>query len=193
MRLATSFYGVVLLFSIGYALFSDGLSGLGALFGEKAPTLPTLLAGIGVGLVIVGVTRLGVKMWYAIEDAARVIAVTLGPLTRRQALILAALSGVGEELLFRGALWEPLGLWGTTCLFALVHFVPKRQLWGYPLFAAGAGLLFGVLRMGTESVIPAVLAHVTVNAINLMWLGSNYDELARQEAADQIARAADES
>ena len=46
----------------------------------------------------------------------------LGPITFRAALGLALLSGVAEELLFRGALWPHLGLFGTTFLFALVRF-----------------------------------------------------------------------
>lgn len=189
LRLATGFYGVVVLFAAGFALFSKDV-GLLRMFGEKAPTLPGVLAGIGVGLVVVGVTRVGVRMWDAIEDAARIMSVMLGPLTPKQAVLLAVLSGVGEELLFRGALWPDLGLWGTTCLFGLVHVIPKRQLWGYPLFALLAGLLFGVLRMGTGSVVPCILAHVTVNALNLIWLGKRYDEFVRQDAAEHIAREA---
>ena len=189
VRLATGFYGVVGLFAVGFALFSDDV-GILLMFGEKAPEPAGLLAGIGVGLVIVGVTRVGVRMWGAIEDAARILSVMLGPLTKKQAILLAVLSGVGEELLFRGALWPDLGLWGTTLLFGLVHVIPKRQLWGYPLFAVAAGLLFGVLRMGTGSVVPCVLAHVTVNAINLIWLSERYAEFVRQDAAEHIAREA---
>ena len=71
----------------------------------------------------------------AVEDAGRHFARILGPLTWREALLLAAFSSIGEELLFRGALWPHLDLIGTSFLFALVHILPKRALWGYPLFA----------------------------------------------------------
>ena len=66
--------------------------------------------------------------------------------------------GVGEELLFRGALWPHLGLPGTTFLFGLVHIIPRKQLWGYPLFALGAGLLLGLLlAVGTGGLLSGFL------------------------------------
>ena len=173
VRMALIFYGIVALFALGYALFSGSI---GSLFGEKMPNVGNLLGGIGVGVAIVALTRVGVRTWPAIERAAREFSQMLGPLRRGDAVILAVLSGFAEELLFRGALWSSLGLLGTTCLFALVHVIPKRALWGYPLFALLAGLLLGLLREGTGSVIPPMLAHIVVNAINLHWIGARHAE-----------------
>ena len=64
----------------------------------------------------------------------------LGPLTPAQAIWLAMLSGFGEELLFRGALWPHLGLVGGAVLFGILHTVPVRGLAFYPVFAFLAGL-----------------------------------------------------
>ena len=66
-----------------------------------------------------------------------------------------------------------------TLLFGLVHVLPRRALWIYPLFALLAGLLFGLLREGTQSLWPCVLAHVTVNALDLAWIG----QIAKKRAA----------
>ena len=168
VRLAIFFYGVVALFAFGYAIFSGHI---GTLLGEGPPRLQHVLAAVGVGLIIVAGSRVGVRIWKPFARAAEVAGGMLGPLSLREALILALLSGTAEELLFRGALWPTLSLVGTTLLFAVVHIAPRRALWVYPLFAGVCGLLLGLLRDGTDSVIPPMVAHIVVNALNLAWLG----------------------
>ncbi len=179
LRLAAGFYGLVGLFAVGYATFDrlgrDADAGPPEPFlGLALPSLGLALGGIGLGLVIVGLVHVGLRALPGVKEAARLMAGMLGPLRWQQALALAAFSGVGEELLFRGALWEHLGLVGTAFLFGLVHVIPRRGLWAYPLFALGAGLLLGLLREASGSVFPAMLAHVTVNACNLAWLGARH-------------------
>jgi len=176
LRMALAFYGVVALFAFGYALFSGGL---GTLLGSRLPGVPDLVIGIGLGVVLVVLSRVGARAWPAMGRMSETLADLLGPLGPKHAVSLALLSGFAEELLFRGALWPHLGLLGTTLLFGLVHVLPRRRLWIYPLFALLAGLLFGLLREGTQSVWPSVLAHATVNGLNLAWLGG----IARRRAA----------
>lgn len=168
VRLAAGFYGIATLFAIGYAGFSGTI---GTLFGDEAPSAGATLAAVIMGLGIVGLSRLGARVVPRIARAADALGELLGPLSIGGALVLALMSGVAEELLFRGALWPHLGLWGTTFLFGLVHFVPKRALIGYPLFALAGGFLLGLLRRGGGSVLPPMLAHVIVNAMNLAWIG----------------------
>lgn len=169
LHVAAPFYGVVVLFAFGYALFSGGLPDL---FGEAAPTLPGLVGALGLGLALVVLARVGNRSWRPMTRLTEALAEWIGPIDLKTALLLALLSGGAEELLFRGALWPHLGLVGTTLLFGLVHFLPRRSLWIYPLFATLAGLLLGLLREGTQSLWPPMLAHVMVNALNLAWIGS---------------------
>lgn len=83
-------------------------------------------------------------------------------------LLMAVLPGVCEELFFRGFL-----LWGfrgscsdraavawVAVLFGLFHFDPYRLL-----AVSILGMLFGYLVIVTRSIVPAILAHVTNNAI----------------------------
>ena len=168
VRLAAGFYGIATLFALGYAAFSGTI---GTIFGEEGPGAGAILAAVAMGLGIVGLSRLGARVLPRVSRAADALGDLLGPLSWGGAIVLALMSGVAEELLFRGALWPHLGLFGTTFLFGLVHFVPKRALWGYPLFALVAGLLLGLLRRGSGSVLPPMLAHTIVNAMNLAWIG----------------------
>ena len=168
LRLAAGFYGVVMLFAVGYATFSGKLP---ELFGDEGPAASSLVGAVVVGFGIVGLCRLGNHLFPAVARAADALGELIGPVTWKGALGLALLSGVGEELLFRGALWPHLRIWGTTFLFALVHVVPKKALLGYPLFALGGGLLLGLLRLSGGNVLAPIVAHVIVNAMNLAWIG----------------------
>jgi membrane protease YdiL (CAAX protease family) len=167
LRRAAAFYGIVALFAVGFATFSEKL---GVLFGEKPLEWKGVLAALGIGLALVGLTRLGARAWKPMGRAARAGAAMLGPLTMGEVLGLALLSGFAEELLFRGALWPTLTLWGTTLLFGLVHVVPRLDLWVWPLFATLAGLAMGLVREGSGHLLPSILVHVLVNGFNLAWL-----------------------
>ena len=94
---------------------------------EMGP-LPALGLGAVAGLMLVVGSRwftLRSRAGAALADALRE---ALPPLRRRDAWLLALLSGFGEEALFRGALQPEVGLFWASLLFALVHLVPRRPL-----------------------------------------------------------------
>lgn len=167
LRLAVGFYAIVTVFAIGYALFSGGLR---TLFGESFPGPGNVLAAILVAAGVVGLCHLGDRIFPQVRRAGDALIGLLGPISISGALVLSALAGFAEELLFRGALWPALGLWGTSLLFGLVHTLPRRSLALYPVFAAVVGLLLGLLRSGSDSVLPPMIAHAGIDAANLLWL-----------------------
>lgn len=179
LRPACAFYGLVTLFALGYAVFTGQP---GALVGERLPAPALLAGGLGAGLLLVALSHLATRTWGAFAAARELLVRMIGPLGWGEALLLALLSGVAEELLFRGALWPHLGLVGSSLLFGLMHLLPHRAMWTYPLFATGAGFLLGLLRSESGSVLPPVIAHVTVNAINLAWLGREARRRAKAAA-----------
>lgn len=165
VRGATLFYAVLALLAWGWGVVFDSPV-LGA-----APTAADVGVGFAVGIGIVALCHLSHMLVPPMRRAADVMGEFFGPVRLGDALWLALVSGFAEEICFRGALWRQLGPVGTSILFGLCHVVPLRALRLYPLFAFFVGLLFAELRAGTGSVTPAIVAHVTVNALNIGWLG----------------------
>jgi hypothetical protein len=84
-----------------------------------------------------------------------------------QASLLALAAGLGEEIFFRAALLPflaaHLGLLAgallQALLFALMHPVPDRQAWAYPVWAFIAALVFVIPYLVTQSPLAGILAH----------------------------------
>lgn len=172
LRFASVFY---------LALAVAGALGLGwarggplslALFLVPAELPLDLLLGLAAAALLAGLWELGRRRLAAAAELEARLAALLGGLRRDEALALALLSGLAEETLFRGALQSAFGWTAATALFALLHSGPQRalRLWG--LFALLAGALFGALVLWRGTLAPAVIAHVGVNAFNLMRLSS---------------------
>lgn len=168
VRLATTFYVAIAFLSLVYAFLFGHVD---RLLGERVATGEGLARGLLTGVVVVAICHLGLLFRFG-REAARVLGEFLGPLGVAESVYLALLSGFAEELCFRGALWPHLGLYGSSILFGVLHTVPLRALAGYPIFAALAGLVFGTLREQTGSIWPPAVAHATINALNLAWLGA---------------------
>jgi len=78
------------------------------------------------------------------------------------ALAAALVSGVSEELFFRGWLLPTVGVWWQALLFMLLH-PAGRSGWAYTAYTGVAALVFGAVTVATESLWPALIAHVAVN------------------------------
>ena len=128
------------------------------------------LLGVFVGLGLVWLGRLGSRhtAWGRAMLASFVE--VLGGLRRHEVLALAFLSGIAEEALFRGALQPLIGVWWASLLFGLVHTGPARYFVAWTLFAFGFSLLIGAITLWRGGILVAVVAHITVNGINLAWI-----------------------
>lgn len=126
--------------------------------------------GLGAGLAMVVFSR----ALTALAEWAKVLAGEfrnhLGDMSHRQVVIGALLSGVGEELLFRGVLQPALGLWLATAVFGVLHVGPNRRFLPWTAMAFGAGFVFGLLFEWTGFLLAPMLAHVVVNYLNLRFL-----------------------
>jgi membrane protease YdiL (CAAX protease family) len=98
----------------------------------------------------------------------------LGHLDWRRCLLLAVLSGVAEETLFRGMIQPRVGLVAASLLFGLAHFVPRRALLPWTLMSVAAGFLLGWLFDVTGNLVAPVIAHAGINAVNLRFVSQRY-------------------
>jgi len=159
------------------ALVAVGLAGLWARDGLHV-LLPaglrhlalTVVLGVGVGLALVVLSRRLVVHFAWARRLAAELRNIVGELRPGEALLVAALSGLGEEILFRGVLQPVLGLWITSALFGLLHIGPARHLWPWALMAGIAGLIFGLMASMTGDLVAPILAHATINFLNLRFL-----------------------
>lgn len=128
--------------------------------------------GVGSAAVLLGLWWLLGRRLAAGRELERRIAELLGPLARDEAIALAVLSGVAEELFFRGAVQGSWGWLWATALFAVLHTGPGLSFRLWTLFAVVAGGLFGGLVLWRGNLLAPVVAHVLVNAVNLSRLAA---------------------
>jgi len=89
--------------------------------------------------------------------------------TTTDAVLVALISGIAEEALLRAYLQPLIGLMPAAALFAVLHVVPDRKLWFWPIFALASGVLLGVLFefLGYPA---AAAAHIVINLVALLRL-----------------------
>jgi membrane protease YdiL (CAAX protease family) len=92
----------------------------------------------------------------------------LGPLRPVDFPLVALLSGIGEEIAFRGAAQPLIGITLSSLVFAVLH-IPAPGLWVYGLWALFASLFLGNLYAWTGNLFVPVAVHVLNNLISL-WL-----------------------
>lgn len=175
LQVSSWFYGFFILLSLVVLLFRQGLSFFHPVAFDtwiRWSSIACLMA-----LVVVWLSRfLSNNLSWAkkLEDEFTLI---LGPLHRRETVLLAIISSVGEELAFRGVLQPKLGLWLTSLLFGLIHFPVKSALIPWTFFALFMGLVLGFLYQESGSLWPPVLLHFLVNEQNMAYMTRRFRNL----------------
>src|SRR6185503_17736961 len=98
------------------------------------------------------------------------------------------LAGVGEELLFRGAVQSILGNWTTpviglmitSLLFGLAHALSKL----YFLFAVAVGVFLGWITLKYNDLVAPMVAHGVYDFLALAYLSRRNAQPLSDEASD---------
>ena len=156
----------------------------------ETPPLKTFqfnTAGVCVGLAAtlppLAVFWLCLKCpWRPLAEIARIMNEMIVPLFRGcrpiELAIIAALAGVGEEMLFRGVIQAAvmqrfagpggvwLGLLAAAALFGLLHLITPT----YAILAGLIGLYFGWLWLACGNLLAPVTAHGAYDFLALLYL-----------------------
>ena len=84
-------------------------------------------------------------------------------------VVISILAGVGEEVLFRGAMQPEWGLIVTSLVFGLFH-IGGRLTVTLGIWAACTGALLGWLTIATGGLLAPIVAHMTYDALALSYL-----------------------
>lgn len=131
------------------------------------------LAGLNALLLLAGGPANPLYRWI-FRPFRRALLDRLPPLSWEDIVLISVMSGLAEEILFRGWLQTTLGLIPASILFGLVH-VWGREGIGYGLYATGLGAVLGALFAWTGNLWAPVLAHgvnnlIGLGAVRLDWL-----------------------
>jgi membrane protease YdiL (CAAX protease family) len=157
---------VLILVAVVGLAFSE--RGILAAIAPRDGFLEALLVGAASGAGCVAVLW-SLRKAPALRDLERWQRELVSEWTNTDAVVVALVSGIAEEVLLRAFLQPVIGLVPAAVLFAVLHLVPDRRLWSWPVFALGCGLVLGVLfdRYGYPA---AAAAHVVINLVALLRL-----------------------
>lgn len=177
VRAAGVFYGILFAAALAWRWAWAGESILYA--GPEAAARgvhlgPDLALGLAAGAAVIALSWVATDRTAWGDRLGRELAGLVGRPGLGQVAVLALASGIAEEAFFRGALQPRVGLVGASLVFALAHFVPRRELLPWSVFSLLAGLLLGGLFEWTGNLVAPVAAHVLVNGVNLTLLARRY-------------------
>ena len=137
--------------------FADKLGGFIVLFLVGAAAVVPAFALSAIGSLLTFVFQ--PELFEVISDRTEEMASGTDVLLLN--MVLLASAGIGEEILFRGAIQPRFGIVLTSAFWALVHTQYQFSFVIFGLFLVG--ILFGLIRkhMGTT---PAIIAHALYNA-----------------------------
>lgn len=164
-------WGLYLVLAIAGVLWLGGRQGappLSAFLQPSALGIGIDIAwGLAAGSALLAVWWLASKLIGGLRRLEDDLSAMLAGLDTSEAVALALISGFAEELFFRGAMQQNLGFAPAVLIFGLLHVGPTRNYLWWTAFAVGAGALFGWLVLERGTLLPAMLAHVLVNGVNL--------------------------
>ncbi len=140
--------------------------------GLRRPTWKKLLAAIGIAGLLLAFDFVVSWIWQGIDPAGydmleKVNESLFGNLaTVGGAIALGLSAGISEELLFRGAIQPRLGLLLTTVLFTIGHLQYGLTLATLEVFVIG--VVFGLMRRRTGSVVVCMVSHIAYNTIGTL-------------------------
>jgi CAAX protease family protein len=128
------------------------------------------LIGFAFGMAIVFLSRLAVRSTEWARTLHREFHAVVHELSSKEIFLLALSSALGEEMFFRGALLPVVGLLPSSVLFALMHVRAQWRFLPWTIMSFIMGLAMGAMYMTIGDLGAPVLAHFTINLLNLNYI-----------------------
>jgi uncharacterized protein len=129
--------------------------------------------GLVFGLAMVFLSRLAVHSMEWARVLHREFHAVVHELSSKEIFLLAVSSALGEELFFRGAMLPALGLWASSVLFALMHVRAQWRFLPWTVMSFIMGLAMGLMYMKTGNLGAPIVAHFTINLLNLSYIAKH--------------------
>jgi hypothetical protein len=139
------------------------------------PVKSLVAAGLCAPSVIL-FSRISMRRCRWAKLLAREIADVLGRISLKEAFTLALVSGVSEEILFRGALLPWIGIVLSSLIFGIVHFPYTPRFIPWTVFALAMGFLLGGAALWSGDLLAPILIHSSINFHNLRSISNRAGE-----------------
>lgn len=171
---ALRIYGVLLVVALVWIFFRGQLSW--SLFADiRAENLPRMvLLTLGTSSAMVALSLYCGRNFTWAQQLEEEFVKILVPMRLWEITAIGLLSGLAEELFFRGALQTTVGLIPASLAFGLAHLVPRHPFWNWSLYAAFAGFLLGCLFELTHQLLPVMVAHALTNFVLIVDLNRRH-------------------
>jgi hypothetical protein len=171
--------------AVSYALLATVVTAIALALRDGVPwvhpdpwlNLPLALAvplsatlGLALAALLIVMTRFTVPRFAWARHLHEELRPVARDFTAGQILLIAGLSSLGEELLFRGLLIPWITVIPAAILFGLAHQMKGPSRWVWAGWATVVGLGLGAIFALTGSLVGPLLAHAVVNAVNLAYL-----------------------
>lgn len=177
-------YSILILLGIIICRFKFGNWDLGLINISMPVIAINIFSGLAVSIPIILFSNLSLNRLMWAREMENLFSQALSPLSTWKIFVIAAMSGIGEEVFFRGALQPILGLIITSLLFGIVHFPFKKSLIPWTIFAICMGFILGFLFIWSGNLISPIVAHATINFCNILTLN-------HRERLKRVGRIAD--
>lgn len=121
-----------------------------------------LLSLLGSGIILC-TQEIFLQAFPSYQNLRQHMAKLLGPMSVLQALYLALIAALAEEILFRGALQPYLGVMVTSVLLAILHINLENLFSPLMLLAFLSSFVLGSVFEHTRSIYPTLVIHLIIN------------------------------
>lgn len=169
------FYGIIAIFCIIWDHFRNNLN----IFLYSDPiinlkwyynTVVSIIVGLALGFIITWFSRESVFRWNWAKYLHLQFKMILGPLSKNEIFVFAIMSGIVEEMAFRGLIQQETNIFIASLVFGLLHIGQKKNFFIWTIQAIIIGFVFGFTFMLTGNLLSAIIAHFYINYKNLHFI-----------------------